>query len=216
MAELLPKGRQDGLRQIGQRKGIPEMESSPGLSFRRERKRVELSRFQKILVFVLEMAVVVALAYGIVWSFGVGVRMEGGSMEPSLSSGDSVMIDRFSYTFRKPKPNDVIAYKTEDGSEESYSIKRIVGVPGQTVEVRSGNIYVDGEAFSEIADVKAIDDAGLLAKGVTLPKDEYLVLGDNRNNSQDSRYASVGNIHKDRIRGKAWLSIRDGKVNLVD
>ena len=83
----------------------------------------------------------------------------------------------------------------------------VVGVPGDTVQIKNGTVYVNGKAFDEETDVASIEDAGLAAEEITLGAEEYFVLGDNRNNSEDSRYANIGNIKKDYIIGKAWFRI---------
>ena len=86
-------------------------------------------------------------------------------------------------------------------------VKRVIGVPGDTVQIKNGTVYVNGKAFDEETDVASIEDAGLAAEEITLGAEEYFVLGDNRNNSEDSRYANIGNIKKDYIIGKAWFRI---------
>ena len=89
-------------------------------------------------------------------------------------------------------------------------MKRVIGVPGDTVQIKNGRIYVNGTEFTEKVDVASIEDAGLAADAVTLGDDEYFVLGDNRNNSEDSRYANIGNIKREYIIGKAWFVISTG------
>ena len=86
----------------------------------------------------------------------------------------------------------------------------MIGVPGDTVQIKNGRIYVNGTEFTEKVDVASIEDAGLAADAVTLGDDEYFVLGDNRNNSEDSRYANIGNIKREYIIGKAWFVISTG------
>ena len=94
-----------------------------------------------------------------------------------------------------------------NGNEKShYYVKRVIGVPGDTVQIKNGTVYVNGKAFDEETDVASIEDAGLAAEEITLGADEYFVLGDNRNNSEDSRYANIGNIKKDYINGKSLVS----------
>ena len=95
-----------------------------------------------------------------------------------------------------------------NGNEKShYYIKRVIAVPGDTLQIKNGEVYVNGELFAEDVDVAQMEDAGLAAEEVTLGEDEYFVLGDNRNNSEDSRYANIGNIKKEYIIGKVWFRV---------
>ena len=95
-----------------------------------------------------------------------------------------------------------------NGNEKShYYVKRVIGVPGDTVQILDGAVYVNGELFEEAVETAAILDAELAAEEIELAEDEYFVLGDNRNNSEDSRYANIGNVKKEYIIGKAWFIV---------
>ena len=87
-------------------------------------------------------------------------------------------------------------------------VKRVIGLPGETVQIKDGLILINGETYMEKKDFPKISNPGLAETQVTLGKNEYFVLGDNRNNSEDSRFASVGNVKKGQIKGKVWLRIR--------
>ena len=126
-------------------------------------------------------------------------------MEPTLSSGNVLFLNKAAYRIGSPDRGDVIAYRVTDEESESPHIKRVIGLPGDTVEILSGQILINGETYLERKDYPVIIDPGLAAEPITLASDEYFVLGDNRNGSEDSRYASVGNIRRKRIIGKAWL-----------
>lgn len=126
-------------------------------------------------------------------------------MDVTLSGGDTVLLDALSYQFGAPKRGDIIAFKP-NGSETSHSsIKRVIGLPGETVQIKDGMIYIDGSVYLEQTNYPAITNPGMAADEITLGKGEYFVLGDNRNNSEDSRFADVGLVHEDYIEGKVWF-----------
>lgn len=139
--------------------------------------------------------------------------VEGQSMEPTLSDGDSVIIQKLSYYWREPQRFDVIVFpvKAAEGGEDaegSFYVKRIIGLPGETVQVRDGFVYIDGEKLE--ADkycLSKILDGGNAEVPVKIKKNEYFVLGDNRNMSTDSRNSYVGMVKKKDISGKVFLRI---------
>ena len=128
-------------------------------------------------------------------------------MEPSLSDGDNLIVDKISYRFHDPERFDIIIFPYQ-WEPNTFYIKRIIGLPGETVQIDDeGTIYIDGEVLQEDYGLERIANPGLARDSITLGEDEYFVLGDNRNNSTDSRYAQVGLIHRDDIVGRAWLRI---------
>lgn len=138
----------------------------------------------------------------------VGQRtcVNGDSMNNTLQSGDSLMVDKLSYRFKDPERFDIVVFKYEH-QKNTYYIKRIIGLPGETVQIKDGMIYIDGEMITEPYGKEVMQYPGLAVEPVTLEEDEYFVLGDNRNNSSDSRDPSVGNVSKDQIVGKAFIRI---------
>ena len=131
------------------------------------------------------------------------------SMESTLSSGDQLFVDKLSYRFREPQRFDIIVFPLR-GAADTYYIKRIIGLPGETVQIdQDGSIYIDGERLEESYGREVIDpqNIGRAAEPIQLGEDEYFVMGDNRNNSTDSRSASVGNIRRDELIGRAWVRI---------
>lgn len=131
------------------------------------------------------------------------------SMETTLSSGDQLFVDKLSYRFREPERFDIIVFPLR-GTEDTYYIKRIIGLPGEVVQIgQDGSIYIDGERLEESYGREVINPQhlGRAAEPIQLGEDEYFVMGDNRNNSTDSRSASVGNIRRDELIGKAWVRI---------
>lgn len=188
-----------------------------GLEFGRKKERkINLSLFQEILVWILEIAVTIAIAVVFTFFFGVRSTVVGPSMLPQLEDGDEVLIDRFLYKFISPKSGDIIAFLPNGNTNTHYYLKRVIAVPGDTIQIRDDGVYVNGEEIEEEIEADRIEDAGIAENEITLAEDEYFVLGDNRNNSEDSRFANIGNIKEDYIIGKVWfvISPRD-KLGLV-
>lgn len=179
-----------------------------GLSFaKRQEHKVNLSLFQEVIIWILEIGITIAMAVVFTFFFGVRSNVVGHSMTPQLEDGDEVLINRFSYKFVSPKPGDVIAFWPNGNTNMHYYIKRVIGVPGDKVRITDGVVYVNGEKYVEEAEVFGMTDAGIAKETVTLGGDEYFVLGDNRDNSEDSRFVNIGNVKEDYIAGKVWFLI---------
>lgn len=160
----------------------------------------------EILSFLLYVVVVVGITFLIIHYVGQRTYVSGSSMENTLSDGDNLIVDKITYRFSDPKRYDIIVFPYQY-EENTYFIKRIIGLPGETVQIIDGIIYIDGEALQESYGREVMKNSGLAADPVTLGEDEYFVLGDNRNDSTDSRDPSVGKIPRDRIIGRAWVRI---------
>ena len=160
----------------------------------------------EILSFLLYVVVVVGITFLIIHYVGQRTYVSGSSMENTLSDGDNLIVDKITYRFSAPKRYDIIVFPYQY-EENTYFIKRIIGLPGETVQIVDGIIYIDGEALQESYGREVMKNSGLAADPVTLGEDEYFVLGDNRNDSTDSRDPSVGKIPRDRIIGRAWVRI---------
>lgn len=162
---------------------------------------------KEILSTSVYLLIVLCAAYLIITYVGQRTQVSGSSMETTLSDGDNLIVDKLSYRFRDPERFDIIVFPFQY-AKDTYYIKRIIGMPGETVRIdNSGNIYINGELFEEEYGREIIAYAGLAANEIILAEDEYFVLGDNRNNSSDSRDPSVGNIKRKNIIGKAWVRI---------
>lgn len=133
--------------------------------------------------------------------------VDGSSMEETLSDGDQLYVEKISYHFNKLKRFDIIVFYPFGRDNEEYYVKRIIGLPGETVQIKEGMIYIDGELVSEDYGMEPIAYAGRAAEPILLGDDEYFVMGDNRNISKDSRYDSVGNVSKKNIGGRAFLRV---------
>lgn len=162
---------------------------------------------KEVISTILYIAVVLAVTWLIITFVGQRTQVNGSSMEPTLSAHDNLIVDKISYRFKDPERFDIIVFPFQY-EEDVYYIKRIIGMPGETVFIDlDGTIYIDGEALQENYGREVMLSPGRAGEPITLGEDEYFVLGDNRNNSSDSRDPSVGNIHRDRIVGKAWVRI---------
>ncbi len=195
---------------------LPQWKEPDGLNFRRHRHRVDPLVIQRFAIFMVEVVGVVFLAYLLVIAFGMRISNSGESMEKTLMPGDEVLLDKLTYRIRKPRANDVVAFLPEGNLNAKYSIKRVIGVPGDQIVISNGKIYVNGEVYNDILVRDTIVEPGLAANEITLGEDEYFVLGDNRNNSEDSRYATIGNISMKDIAGKVWWDATLSNFGLVN
>ena len=162
---------------------------------------------KEIISTSLYVLLVLCLSYLFITFVGQRTEVQGSSMEATLSNGDQLIVDKISYRFRDPKRYDIIVFpfRYEDNT---FYIKRIIGLPGETIQIDGeGNIWVNGEILEESYGRERIRDPGLAAEPITLGEDEYFVMGDNRNNSSDSRVEAVGNIHRNEIIGRAFIRI---------
>lgn len=178
-----------------------------GLNYRRRRKNVDVSDIRKVVVLVVQLIAVVGLAFFLVSSFGIKTTVIGDSMEDALYDGDAVLINKLAVSVFSLDSGDVIVFSPKGNVDASLSCKRVIGVPGDTVRIENGVIYVNDKQYNETKAMAYIEEAGLAESGIKLGKDEYFVMGDNVNYSQDSRYESVGNVKKSDIKGKVWWDL---------
>ncbi len=157
--------------------------------------------------WAISILVVVILAYSIV-TFGVqSVTMIGQSMDPALTNQDVVLINKQAYTFEEPKRYDIVAFKLKEDTEGYFNIKRIIGLPGEKVQIKNGHIFINGDVVSDLPFDDLIMTEGLAIDEVSLGEDEYFLMGDNCNNSEDSRYVNIGNISMKEISGKVFFRV---------
>ena len=174
-----------------------------GLSFYRRKKKISSSTLKEIFVYIFGICLSVFLAFIIVYSVGMKISVIGESMEPAYQNGQKVLVNRYAYLLSSPKAGDVIAFLPNGNKSSHYYIKRVVAVPGDTVEIKDGRLYVNGSRVIEDYDKMA--EAGIAENQITLASGEYFVLGDNRNASEDSRSANIGPVKSTDIIGKVWL-----------
>jgi len=180
------------------KKGEKKTEKKTG----KKKKSIVREALSWIFYFVL----LCCAAYLMVNYVGERTEVRGDSMYPALNDGDQLIVDLISYRFTDPKRFDIVVFPFQY-QEDTYYIKRIIGLPGETVQIADGVIYINGKVLEDPYGNEEIRNAGLASAEITLGDQEYFVLGDNRNNSTDSREPSVGNISRDQILGKAILRI---------
>lgn len=178
-----------------------------GLNFARRKKKVNMAIVKEVSIWTIEIVLTLTMAFTFVYFVGLRTSVVGQSMAGTLSGGDEILVNRFIYKVTNPKPNDIVVFLPNGNEKSHYYVKRVIAVPGDTVLIEDGVIYVNGEPFQEEIQAGSIEEAGLAAEELTLGAEEYFVLGDNRNNSEDSRYANIGNIKKEYMIGKAWFYI---------
>lgn len=162
---------------------------------------------KEIVSTSLYLLVVLIITYLVIHFVGQRTEVDGQSMEPTLQDQDNLIVDKITYRFRDPQRYDIIVFPFQY-QKNTYYIKRIIGLPGETVQIDlEGNIYIDGEVLEEGYGKEVILDPGNAITPIFLGEDEYFVMGDNRNNSKDSRTSAVGVIHRKNIIGRAWVRI---------
>ncbi len=167
-------------------------------------KKLFLNGLKQMLSLFFCLMVAYGTAHFITDFFLQPIRVEGVSMEKTLYHNDVLLINKFTYRFQNPERFDVVIFPY---SMKEYYVKRVIGLPGETIQIKAGSIYIDGKQLLENYGMDNILDAGILANSITLGKDEYFLMGDNRNHSTDSRSQLIGPVKKDKIEGKVITRI---------
>ncbi len=169
---------------------------------RRKKRKKEKTLGQIIRGWLLFILLLLALISVGLRFAGQSLQAEDNSMYPAVSQGDRVYISRLWYVLSSPKRYDVVVIE-DPNQEDIYYIKRVIGLPGETVQIMDGCVYVNGRQLTDDISSEMIEQAGLAGSAITLGEDSYFVLGDNRNNSIDSREPTIGNVKSSEIIGKA-------------
>ena len=157
------------------------------------RRYQENTTLLNLLKYIFDILMVILTAYVLVSFSCTRTTILGGSMEPSINNDDTVLVNKFAYAIKGPKRFDCIAFEPDSIGSSKLYVKRVIGLPGETVQIKEGHIYINGELLeNDINPVKLGDD-------------EYFCLGDNRNNSEDSRFSSIGMVKRKHIIGKTWM-----------
>lgn len=172
-----------------------------------ENKKNTRKEIISTLLYVLFMLVAV---YLVITFVGQRTVVNGESMEPTLQDGDNLILNKISYRFHDPERFDIVVFPgPEENGVDPWYIKRVIGLPGETVQIKDGKVYINDEELTEdtygITDY--IDYAGIAEEKLVLADDEYFCLGDNRPVSQDCRYDFVGPVKRDELEGKIWIRI---------
>ena len=183
---------------------IKNWKESPGIL--KIRERLEDQKIKSSMKWIFEILVTLVFAAVVALMMFQTVTMQESSMEPTISVGDRFFINKAVYKFSSPKRGDLIVFRSNASDDAALHIRRVIGLPGETVQITNGRILIDGETYKEGKDFPKISNAGLASKANSLGTGEYFVLGDNRNNSEDSRYTDIGLVKKRYIAGKIWFT----------
>ena len=166
------------------------------------------TEIRAVFEIILYFALVACITFLIIHFVGQRTVVNGVSMQPTLSDGDNLIVDKLSYRFHDPDRFDIIVFPQEDGR---YFIKRIIGLPGENVRIdEDGFIYINGEKLQESYGKEVMLDPGLAKDGIQLGADEYFLLGDNPQGGEDSRSSDIGIVKKDDLYGKVWFNTTSG------
>jgi signal peptidase I len=176
----------------------------------KKQKNVFKKVMKEIRGYLLIIFVAVIAGYAAETFFFQTVTVVGPSMERTLSDGEVVLLNKINYKIGEISRFDIVAYKSVD-SDDYYDIKRVYGLPGETVRIYDGHIYINGELLEETPVSEYILSGGIVANEITLGDDEYFVLGDNINNSEDSRFSNVGNVTSSEIKGRVVYLLKTDK-----
>lgn len=176
-----------------------------GLTFYQKKKRLNAKVVTDIVEMIIGSLAAIFLAFVIVFSIGMRTSVIGDSMEPALYNGQEILMNRVVYKLSSPKRNEVVVFLPNGNENSHYYVKRVIGLPGETIQIKDGRVYINGVLLDEDDALDQMIDAGIAQNELTLAADEYFVLGDNRNSSEDSRSGNIGALKKDNIIGKAWF-----------
>lgn len=188
-----------------------------GLSFRQKKKLISASVMKEIWSYVFITLAATVLAFVIIFCVGMRTSVIGVSMEPVLYNGQEILVNRFIYRVTAPKAGDVIVFLPNGNANTHYYVKRVVATSGDTVQIKNGLLYVNGALYKDV-EYDKIEDAGIAENPITIGTNEFFTLGDNINNSEDSRSGNIGAVPKDDIIGKVWfhMAAGDSPVGLME
>ncbi|MCR5420607.1 MAG: signal peptidase I [Lachnospiraceae bacterium] len=180
----------------------------------KENNKLDIVIVYDIIFWIFGIAAAIFLGIMTANFVGVKTSVVGSGMEPKLFNSEEVLLNKIIYQFSTPQRGDVIAFHPNGNENTHLYVKRIIALPGETIQIKQGSVYINDEMSA--MDTETLD-AGVAAEPLTMGEDEYFVMGDNRVNSEDSRSANIGNVNRSMIVGKVWYhlkyeDIRMGKV----
>ena len=169
-----------------------------------EEKNSKGSFIRELIIY----AVIIVLCVTVVPRYVIQrTQVDGGSMKNTLHNKESLLVEKVTYHFKDPDRFDIVTFYPQGRDHEEYYIKRIIGLPGETIQITGNTIYINGEVLKENYGREPMDSGGIAEEPVKLGDDEFFVLGDNRNMSTDSRSDFVGLVHRKDIIGEVLMRI---------
>lgn len=184
-----------------------------GLTFYQKKKKLNITLVKEIGSWIFWIMVSIGLGALTVFCIGMKTSVIGSAMEPCLYNGQEIFLNRMIYKATSPKIGDVVVFLPNGNEKSHYYVKRVVGGPGDRLYIKKGVLYVNDEIVDKYFNDK-IAEAGLLENEVLLEDDEYFVIGDNCNSSEDSRSANIGTVKKSYIIGKVWFKMACGDSDI--
>ena len=188
------------------------MAKNRGLSFYRRKKKISSAHVREAFSWLFGIFTAIFIAVVLNVFLGVTTNVVGVSMEPTLYNGQRIFINSFLYLISSPKAGDVIVFLPNGNENTHYYVKRVVAVPGDSVLIQDGILYVNGQASPWVEEKLA--EAGIAAEEFTVENGEYFCIGDNPGNSEDSRSANIGPVREEDIIGKVWFRAAYGDTGM--
>ncbi len=173
-------------------------------------RRINKKLIEDVLAWIISILIAAFLGVVCVYAFGMQTSVVGSSMEPTLSAGQSILLNRVSYQLSAPKRGDIIAFRPNGNINTHLYVKRVIGLPGEEIQIVGGKVYINGNVYMDDV-AQDTPSPGIAAETISLGADEYFVLGDNRKNSEDSRSANIGSVSRGMIEGRVWYQLDFGK-----
>lgn len=188
------------------------MAKNRGLSFYRRKKKISSAHVREAFSWLFGIFTAIFIAVVLNVFLGVTTNVVGVSMEPALYNGQQIFINSFVYLISSPKAGDVVVFLPNGNENTQYYVKRVVAGPGDSVAIRDGILYVNGEESPWVEEKLA--EAGIAAEEFTVENGEYFCIGDNPGNSEDSRSANIGPVREEDIIGKVWFRAAYGDTGM--
>ena len=188
------------------------MAKNRGLSFYRRKKKISSALVREAFSWLFGIFTAIFIAVVLNVFLGVTTNVVGVSMEPALYNGQRIFINSFVYLISSPKAGDVVVFLPNGNENTHYYVKRVVAGPGDSVAIRDGILYVNGEESPWVEEKLA--EAGIAAEEFTVENGEYFCIGDNPGNSEDSRSANIGPVREEDIIGKVWFRAAYGDTGM--